>query len=62
MKTDIDSTWKPDECSLDEHRQKILKTLEQPGFGIHAKPKTDQQTVAPELIPDDTDEEHDGGE
>lgn len=38
---DIDADWNPEECSLDEHRMKKLATLEQPGFGIHAKPKAE---------------------
>ena len=48
---DIDADWNPAECSLDEHRTKKLETLEQPGFGIHAKPISIEPI--PEVIDDD---------
>ncbi len=57
---DIDSDWNPAECSLDEHRMKKLATIEQPGFGIHAKPQT--KPVTTEVIPIDEVKADDDGE
>lgn len=38
---DVDLTWNPKVCSLDEHRQKEFATLNQPGFGNLGKAKSD---------------------
>ena len=51
--TDIDADWNPEECSLDAHRMKKLETLEQPGFGIHAKPVTTEPVPQAEPVVDD---------
>lgn len=48
---DIDANWNPEECSLDEHRMKMLATIEQPGFGSLAKLKAIEPI--PEVINDD---------
>lgn len=34
---DVDATWNPKEMTLDEHRQKEFKSIEQDGFGSQAK-------------------------
>lgn len=52
---DIDADWNPEECSLDTHRMKKLETLDQPGFGIHAKPKA--ITPIPEVAEDDNEDD-----
>lgn len=38
---DVDATWNPEECSLDEHRQKEFAKIKQPGFGNLGKVKSD---------------------
>lgn len=38
---DVDASWKPEECSLDEHRQKEFAKIKQPGFGNLGKVKSD---------------------
>lgn len=58
---DIDANWNPEECSLDEHRMNMLKTLEQPGFGVHAKQKHETKPVATEVIPIDEAKADDNG-
>ena len=60
MTIDIDANWNPEKCSLDEHRMKMLETIEQPGFGIHSKPQT--KPVATEVIPSDEVKADDHGE
>lgn len=59
---DIDADWNPEECSLDEHRMKKLATLEQPGFGIHAKPKAEASISAVAEDDEDDDDATDIGE
>lgn len=34
---DVDTSWNPDECSLDEHRQREFAKIKQPGFGEFSK-------------------------
>ena len=38
---DVDASWDPEECSLDEHRQKEFARIKQPGFGSAGKVKAD---------------------
>lgn len=38
---DVDASWNPEECSLDEHRQKAFAKIKQPGFGNLGKGKSD---------------------
>lgn len=57
---DIDASWNPDECSLDEHRMKVMETLEQPGFGSGAKQIPELKPV--EVEADDVSGDDDDGE
>ena len=45
---DIDASW-DGKGSLDDHRTKVMETLEQPGFGSGAKPVA----PVPEPVDDD---------
>lgn len=56
---DIDASWNG-EGSLDDHRMKVMETLEQPGFGQSAKQVLTQ--VAETILQDDVSGDDDDGE
>lgn len=57
--TDIDASWNG-EGSLDDHRMKVMETLEQPGFGQIAKQVPTQVTEP--ILQDDVSGDDDDGE
>lgn len=47
MTIDVDKTWNPDKCTLDEHRQAEFAKIEQVPFGNAPQPK-EAPVAAPE--------------
>ncbi len=50
MAIDVDTTWNPAECTLDEHRQAEFAKIEQGPFG-----KAPQQKSDPVAVPEPQD-------